>query len=284
MAQQCAIQPLYTKATMSEQHILLSRNKLNVFEACQRQFQLRYVNRLSWPTAPIPPKIEAAWQKGSIFHRLLEQHFLDMPTQLPPEADSDVAAWWSTFKQQPPNLPNGERFPEFSLTVPVGDHAIFGRFDLLITNPEQAHIFDWKTERKPRPTAELREDWQTRLYLAMLVEGGSALGHTYSPEQVAITYWFARDPKQSVTIKYDSAEHTKTMAELKAHITQLDRRLESPDGIWPLTENLTTCARCGYRSYCDRNEPAQPINEYEVEAEREEIPEFDTTFAGEPEP
>lgn len=269
---------------MSEHHILLSRNKLNVFAACQRQFQLRYVSRLAWPNAPIPANIETAWQKGAIFHRLLEHHFLGMPTHLPPDADSDVAAWWRTFQTQPPNLPHGKLFPEFSLTVPIGQHAIFGRFDLLITNPTEAHIFDWKTERTPRTATELREDWQTRLYLAMLIEGSEALGHAYAPEQVAITYWFARDPKQSVTIRYNSAEHTKTLAELTTTTTQLDRRLVAADAVWPLTENLTTCARCGFRSYCDRNEPPAPLNEYDLEPLREELPDFDHTFAAQPEP
>lgn len=144
---------------------------------------------------------------------------------------------------------------------------LYGRFDLLILGENEAQIIDWKTERQPRSAQTLQNDWQTRLYWAMVVEGSAALGHRYTPEQVSMTYWFARAPEKSVTLRYSAQQHAKTWAELQATVEQLDSRLESPLAIWPLTENWKTCENCGYRPLCNRTiansveEPMLPTEE-----------------------
>ena len=239
--------------------LLLSRNKLRSFLECQRRFQLRYVHKLAWPAQPAGAALSAALERGQQFHRLLEQHFLGFDVAVSAETDSNVIAWWQAFKRTPPHLPDGERFPEMALSVPIapidgdGGHYLFGRFDLLILSETGGHIFDWKTERNPRSAAQLRDDWQTRLYLTLLVEGAGGLGRQYKPEQMAITYWFAEAPEKSVTIRYDATQHTRNLAELKALVERVDRRMVAPNAIWPLTESLDTCRFCEFRSYCGRD-------------------------------
>ncbi len=237
----------------------LSRYKLTTFLTCQRRFQLRYVTELRWPLQPVAPARAVAFQRGEQFHALMERHFLGMPVALDEGADARLAQWWQTFQQNPPNLPAGRRFPEVSLSVPIGGidggggHFLFGRFDLLILNDQTAHIFDWKTERNPRTESQLRDEWQTKLYLALATEGSSALGFDYHPEQVAITYWFTQAPEKSVTLRYDGQQHARNWATIRATAERIDRRLVAPTAIWPLTDNWAHCKTCAYRNFCGRN-------------------------------
>jgi RecB family exonuclease len=151
-------------------------------------------------------------------------------------------------------LPAGETHPERSLTVPIGEHVLNGRFDLLILSPDTAHIFDWKTGR-PHSEAELRQDWQTRLYLAMLAEGGAALGHTLQPDQIAITYWYVNDPAEPRTIRYNLAWHKQNWADLQALVAQIDEALVQDT--WPLTDDWSHCRQCAYQAYCGRQEAGE---------------------------
>lgn len=253
--------------------LVLSRYKLTTFLTCQRRFQLRYVTRLPWPAPPNPASLTTAFERGEQFHRLLEQYFLGLPVSLPAEADDRFRQWWRAFQATPPAIPPGKRLPEMSLSVPLGGHLLFGRFDLLVVGETQAHIYDWKTEREPRSAETLAADWQTRLYLALVAEGSAALGRTISPEQVSITYWFANAPHQSVSLTYDAATHARVWAELTATVERIGRRLVAPSAVWPLTDDWAECARCGYRAFCGRHVP--PVRVEDEAALAEEAPEVD---------
>ncbi len=148
----------------------LGRDRIRSFLLCQRQFELRTIVRLPWPDLPLEAETEQAVAQGRAFHQLLERHFLGMDVSPTPGPET---SWWQAFQAHPPALPeSGRRLPEVRLTVPIGGHLLLARFDLLVvgTSAESTpfvHIFDWKTSRA-RSSAELRNDWQTRLYLAMV--------------------------------------------------------------------------------------------------------------------
>ncbi len=233
--------------------ILLSRYKLQNWRDCQRRFQLRYVTRKRWPLAPVPAGLSVAFEKGELFHRILEQHYMGLPVALPSDAAEDVKQWWGNFQAHPPLVPDGAKHPEMSLSVPIGRHFLFGRYDLLILGDDHAHILDWKTERNPRSAAKLQADWQTRLYLTMIAEGGNALGRSYTPDQIGITYWFARHPDQSVTLRYTQAEHDQNWATLNAEVARLEARLQLSDAEWNKTEDWGKCEHCHYQAYCGRH-------------------------------
>lgn len=234
--------------------LTLSRRQLTDFLACQRRFQLRYLNRLPWPAAPTDDHLQQSLLQGQLFHQLLQRYFLGFPPDDDALGDERLRGWWQAFQTNGPNLPSGRRLTELTLTVPIGRHLLTGRFDLLVLGQNQAHIFDWKTEARPRPETQLRADLQTRLYLALLAEGSKALvapAPPVSPEQIAMTYWYANDPTKSVTIPYSQAQHDQNWAELQAAVSTIEHRLQDPT-IWPLTDNLNECARCAYQVYCDR--------------------------------
>jgi len=247
----------------------LSRYRLQTFEVCRRQFQLRFVDPLRWPASPEPATASFAQQLGQQFHLLMERHFRNMPppTELDGEAAPErqaanerLAALWHQFQQQPPPLPSGRRFVEYSLTVPCGKHFLTGRFDLLIVNGEAAHIFDWKTEPHPRPPAELLQNLQTRLYLALVVAGAEAIqeeGAAISPDKVTITYFYVQQPAASVTLQYSSKMQAENWAALETISRELSAQLAENQLVWALTNELATCARCPYQILCGRQMAGQ---------------------------
>ena len=237
--------------------MVFSRYKLLTFLACRRRFQLRYLVQQPWPDAPQGDEWRLASERGLAFHKLLERHFLGLPP-LPAEMgageDRALRQWWQRFQEQGPVVPAGQRLPELTLMVPVGSHLLTGRFDLLVlTGDGAAHIFDWKTERRPRSLAELAGDWQTRLYLALLAEGGEALlpGRGLDPAQIRLTYWFVHDPAGGVTIGYNATEHAASWAGIRALVAQIDGQL-AETAAWPLTDDWGVCGRCAYQVLCGR--------------------------------
>jgi PD-(D/E)XK nuclease superfamily len=236
---------------------LLSRNKLTTFLACQRQFQLHYLERRAWPEAPLPEADEERLDRGQQFHQLVQRHFLGLSVEAAAIEDRTLRRWWLAFEQNKPELPGGRLLPELTLTIPIGSHLLHGRFDLLVIGEENglpfAHIFDWKTGKPPDETT-LRHDWQTRLYLAMLAEGGQALwanNPAIQPDHIAITYWYATAPDEPITIPYNHAWHERNWAELMALVAQIEAQL-AQDGVWPLTDDWSLCRVCAYQALCGR--------------------------------
>lgn len=260
---------------------MLSQYKLATFLACQRRFQLRYLRHLPWPNVPLSARTEANLHRGQEFHQLLERHFLGLPIASAAIVDAQIGQWWRQFEA---NWPFGNDFsanvrflPETGLTVPLGDHLLYGRFDLLVMGKDKenipfAHIFDWKTG-KPVDEAALNGRWQTRLYLALLAEGGSAFLPQNSqliPEKISLTYWYVQAADTPITIDYSTAKHKRSWAELRKHAAHLTEATAKDS--WPLTDDLAHCRECVYQSYCDRREAGmvhpERLNKIElVEAE-----------------
>ena len=210
-----------------DERLTFSRAKLAAFQACQRRFQLRYQEALAWPLAPLDDQGETARLRGERFHQLLHRHFLGLPITDDMIEGRMIGRWWQTFKGQGPKLPKGNAlsnkvFPELSLTVPIGRHLLTGRFDLLILGDEAAQIYDWKTDTRPRKTADLENDLQTRLYLALAVEGSPALEKSVDPDRLSLTYWYVNDPTAAVTIPYSQEVHQANWGQLQATVVRAD--------------------------------------------------------------
>ncbi len=235
--------------------LVLSRARIKSFLACPRQFQLRLLERRPWPRRPLSADQEARLAKGQAFHQIVQRYFARLDTAVPPH-DADVNRWWQAFQRCPPPIPAGDGvrlLPEMSLTILVpgfdGRILLTGRFDLLAVSDTAAHIFDWKTGR-PRPLSDLRHDWQTRLYLALLAEGGQAVRQVVPPKQITITYWYAAAPDAPRTIAYAAAEHSRTLADLQAIAAQIEALTGRAE--WPLTDDLTHCGSCPFQVICGR--------------------------------
>jgi hypothetical protein len=249
-----------------EETFTLSRKRLADFAACRRRFQLRYGQQLPWPAAPAEEKAEEAILLGQRFHQMAQRHYLGLPVENGEIADAELRRLWDRFVDHKPILPPGRRFPELSMTVPIGRHFLTGRFDMLVFGEGQAHIFDWKTDAKARPVSQLQEDLQTRLYLALAAEGSAALERPFAAEQIGLTYWYVNDPASSVTLQYSRAQHDGNWTYLQGLAGELDRQMTA-GGEWPLTGDLGHCARCAYQLYCDRQTDVLDLSEWEPNEE-----------------
>lgn len=231
--------------------LTLTQGSLADFAACRRRFELRYLSHLPWPAAVFDENHDEGRARGIAFHQMVHRHFLGLPAAAASGDAPAIDLWWDRFRQFEAGLPSGRRLPELTLTVPVGSRSVSGRFDLLILAPERAHIYDWKTETRPRTPEQLRQSGQTRLYLALAAAGLAALGAPRPPRAISLTYWYASDPEASATIGYDEAEHRRAWRELEAVVAELER-LAAGDGPWPLTDDQDACGRCAYQLFCRR--------------------------------
>lgn len=247
---------------MTRPSLTLSRSALTDFLACQRRFQLRYLQHLPWPQAPLTAETKSRLALGDRFHQLVERYYLELPitSDWLDTADEQLQNWWNAFLRHPPARRSDATrlLTEATVTVPLGQHDLIGRFDLLmLTTGGEVHIYDWKTGR-PRSVSALRQDWQTRLYLALATEGRAALGlPELTPEQVRLTYWYAQEPTAPRVLTYDTAVHETNWQELTQIVTAIDQQLDQPE--WPLTPNLETCTHCAYRAFCGRFETPQIV-------------------------
>jgi CRISPR/Cas system-associated exonuclease Cas4 (RecB family) len=245
-----------------EQTLTVSRAGLTTFQICQRRFQLRYLDRLSWPAVPEDARMEKARIEGERFHQLMHRHFLSLSVSKEAESYPELARWWKIFLSEGPQISDGQHLPELTLTVPMGRHLLSGRFDLLVLSREQVHLFDWKTEARARAEGELVTDLQTRLYLALAAEGAPALDRKFGPEHILMTYWYVNEPAASVTIHYDQAKHVENWKYIGQIVDGINRRL-AVEGKWPLTEDLSACEQCAFQVYCGRQTDSFRLNQWE---------------------
>jgi hypothetical protein len=238
-----------------------SRGKLADFLDCQRRYQLRYERRLAWPVGPLETRTAGALERGRRFHQLLQRHFLSLTPAEPAEDEPELSRWWRLFQSQGPRLPAGRRLPEFSLTVPIGRHFLTGRYDLLIIGEDDLFIYDWKTGTRPPAPDVLRDDLQTRVYLALAAEGAPALWRDLRPEAIRLTYWYTSDPPETRSLVYDAAWHEENWAGLLAVVEEIQGRLEA-GGDLPLTDDLAQCRRCAYQVYCGRQAGGMELAEW----------------------
>ena len=232
---------------------------------CRRRFQLRYLLELAWPAPVAEPadEHEAHIRSGEAFHRLIHQHQVGLPAErltaqaevkaeVEVEGVRNLASWWRNYLDQPPeNLPV-VRYPEVTLSVPVGNHRLLAKYDLVAIEPgRRAVIIDWKTSAR-RPTgAWLAARLQTRVYRYVLVRAGSQLnrGAALGPEQIEMIYWFAAFPDQPERLPYNRTQHEADARYLTSLIAGLD---QIGDDDFPLTDDATRCRFCPYRSLCGR--------------------------------
>jgi CRISPR/Cas system-associated exonuclease Cas4 (RecB family) len=240
---------------------------------CRRRFQLRYLLELAWPAPVAEPadEHEAHIRSGEAFHRLIHQHQVGLPAEpltaqaeaeaeIEAEGTGNLARWWHSYLSDPPEKLPPVRYPEVTLSAPVGSHRLLAKYDLVAIEPgRRAVIVDWKTSAR-RPTgAWLAARLQTRVYRYVLVRAGSQLnrGAALQPEQIEMIYWFAAFPGQPERLPYNRTQHEADGRYLTSLIADLAR---AGDDDFPMTEDAARCRFCPYRSLCGRGIEAGNIH------------------------
>ncbi len=258
----------------------LSQSSLQDYVDCARRFQLRYIDRLSYPAVESEPALENEkhLQEGEYFHRLAQQYLIGIPSeQVSKLANSaNLQRWWENFLtasdlrvlKELGGL-SGSLHPEATLSAPLGNFRLLAKYDLIAIANDKATIYDWKTYRK-RPRDEwLHARMQTRVYRALLVNAGAHLnqGKSFEPEQIEMIYWFADFPNDPARFVYTSAQYQRDWDLL----IKLAEEIKNASN-YPLTDDRTKCLYCPYRSYCERGVRAGDVDQAEAETSTELSP------------
>jgi CRISPR/Cas system-associated exonuclease Cas4 (RecB family) len=246
-----------------------SQSSLQDYFDCPRRFQLRYIERLTWPAIETEPVMEneRRQQEGQLFHRMVQQRLVGLPVEkLTRQATSpDLSRWWQNYLGYQFELDGFAKYTELALAAPIGTQHLLAKYDLVAILPGQkAIVFDWKTYHK-RP----KDEWmavrmQTRVYRALLVQAGTYLngGTPILPGQVEMVYWYADFPSEPTRFPYNVAQYKRDWDALTGIIKEI-----SALRTFPLTEDEKKCAYCPYRSYCNRGGKAGALEDAEAEME-----------------
>jgi hypothetical protein len=239
----------------------LSQGQLNLLTTCPRKFQHTYIEQLATPYSPEQQE-KLAW--GKKFHLLMQQKEIGLPIQSIAETDTEIQRSVTAFINATPELftPSENsnltfRQAENPRTLIFQDYLITVIYDLLIAEPTQAQILDWKTYPRPKDHQLLAQDWQTRLYLYVLVETSN-----YLPEQISMTYWFVQlkgeTTPQKSQFHYTEKKHEQTRQDLSEILIQLTAWLQNyhehnqPFPQVNITDN--ECESCQFNTHCDRHQ------------------------------
>lgn len=251
-----------------------SQGSLQALADCLRLFQLRYIQRVSWPAPLAEPvdEYEDLQIQGQTFHHLVHQSLIDIPVEYLTRsagANPRLAGWWHNFRENAPDLRAFTSYPEISISIPLGNYRLVAKFDLLAIDqapsesptPSQvrAVIFDWKTSHNRPKRAWQVEKLQSRVYPFILVEASEAiLGFPLQPEQVEMVYWFANFPTAPMNFPYDQEKfESDKRAILNLIATALE--LDSKEAL--KTDRIKRCRFCVYRSLCDRGTTAASLSD-----------------------
>ncbi len=265
---------------MSDQLNTLSQSSLQDYHDCHRRFELRYLQRLAYPAIETEPALENEkhQQEGEYFHRLLQQHLIGIPAeQIGKLANTDnLQRWWENYLNAKDltgfsNLSG--LYPEITLSAPLGKFRLVAKYDLIAVDNNKATIYDWKTYRKRPKNEWLSIRWQTRVYRALLVQAGAHLnnGMPFASEQIEMIYWFADFPIEPAHFIYKADQYQRDWDALLKIADEIKNASS-----FPLTDDVSKCNYCPYRSYCNRGVRAGDAADAELETEAEEL--FDINF------
>lgn len=253
---------------MLPEHFQFSQHTLQDYADCARRFQLRYVLNLAWPGVPVEPldEFERRQQAGEEFHRLIQRYLLGLPEDLLSATvlDEDLRRWWQAFLGAMP-VGAGTRYPEHTLSAPLGRHRLTATYDLILVHHGQAIIFDWKTSQHRPSRGVLAERLQTRVYRYLLVRAGATLndgGTPFPPDAVQMLYWFAEAPERPERFAYSAQAYAEDEAYLRRLI---EAAAAIGEELLPPADDARVCRFCAYRSYCDRGREAGHLEELEDE-------------------
>ncbi len=256
----------------SPAHLQFSQASLQDYTDCPRRFQLRYIERVVWPAPEAEPTLEneRRMQLGLEFHRLVHQHALGIPEERLSRSvnDADLRRWWHNYLTHGLTGLPSVRYPEITLSAPLGDCRLVAKYDLVAVEAGQrAVIVDWKTSHRRPRRSWLAGRMQTQVYLYLLVRAGAHLngGEQLDPAQVNMVYWFAEYPGEPVSFTYDAARYRAAEADLAA----LVERAANPP--YPRTSDERHCRYCRYRSLCQRGVEAGDMAEMEDELEKRDF-------------
>jgi hypothetical protein len=186
------------KSELSEDFVF-SQSALQDFLDCPRRFELRYVKDVRWPAIESEPPLEQekSMLQGQEFHRppssARRRHSLPKLSSAR-ITDSEIMSWWQSYLAWQAQLPK-QRFPEITLTAPVGETLVMAKYDLITRLEDSTFlIVDWKTGKKASPglTRASHADPRLPLRLRRVLATGSM---TINRSRPSVFGWSIGSPK-----------------------------------------------------------------------------------------
>lgn len=259
---------------------MFSQSSLQDFADCPRRFELKYLKRQRFPAQQVDDMLEfeRRMAQGQTFHQLIHQHQIGIPADVLNARiqDTEISEWFNTYlKNGLENIPE-KRYPEKTLTIPIGDYGLLAKIDLLAVG-DTVKIVDWKTSRYIPDPEKLETRLQTRVYRYVVAKGASYLteSKTISPEQIEMIYWYSAKDGERRSFVYSQSEFEAD----EAYLLQLIDDIDKTQG-FPLTAKVSHCKFCTYRSLCDRGREAGKLSDYDNIADYDEtdLDDFELDF------
>ncbi|MEO1290931.1 MAG: PD-(D/E)XK nuclease family protein, partial [Chloroflexota bacterium] len=240
---------------------MFSQSSLQDYVDCPRRFELKYLLKQRFPAPEVDDMLEfeRRMEQGERFHKLVHQHLLGIPTDLLKQRiqDNELAEWFNNYLETGLGDVPEQRYPEKTLTIPIGDYGLLAKVDLLAIDADTVKIIDWKTSRHiPKPD-KLQSRWQTRVYLYVVTKGANYLTNSeqIAPNTVEMIYWYANHDGTTRRFAYSQAQFEQAEQDLLQLINDIDNTT-----VFPLTSDERRCRFCTYRSLCDRGETAGALD------------------------
>lgn len=244
--------------------IRLSQQQLNLLTSCPKKFQNLYLDNLSSPTT-YEEQESLTW--GSRFHLLMQQRELGLPIQPLVEENWEMEQCLNSFIETAseifPNSKNDEVFrqAEHTRSLTFQGYMLTVIYDLLILDRYKAQILDWKTYSRRQKKSDLAKNWQTRLYLFLMVETSN-----YLPEEVSMTYWFVRplekELPENLKFSYNQHRHEQTRQDLSQILSLLtfwlQRYQEDGEPFPQIDASIGLCHSCQFATRCQRHQQNSP--------------------------
>ncbi len=268
--------------TLLNEDFQYSQSSLQDYQDCQRRFYLRHILHLRWPAVETEPlrAYEEHQLLGEQFHHVIHQSLVGVSDKEIEATldDEKLELWWTNYKHFPPPALPKNRYPEFTLTAPLGDRRIIAKYDLIAVDVGQkAVIIDWKTAYRRTQRERLASRLQSMIYPYLLVKAGAFLneGTPFEPEQIEMIYWFAEHPQDPEIFTYDTQKFEADERLLQQWVHEISSKTDETD--FPLTEDERRCAFCAYRTLNDRD---VEVGDFRDNPDEEgESVEFDGTFS-----
>lgn len=252
-------------AALLPEDFQFSQGSLQDFQDCPRRFLLSHIEGRPYPAPEAEPirVNELRKERGVRFHELLCQEHSGVPREAiarQAEGDEKLEVWWERFTYREPVGGAAETYAEQPLEGRVAGYPLIATYDLIAKWPDGTfEIFDWKTARHRPSRDRLASRLQTKVYPFLLVQAGRWMngGDPIDPEQVRMTYWFARHPDDPETFEYSDYQKEVDEEDLSDLVGKILARKERDD--FEKTENTDHCRFCTYRSYCGRGSEAGNI-------------------------
>jgi len=247
---------------------VFSQSSLQDFVDCPRRFELRYIDKVRYPSLEAEPPLafEEHMRQGARFHTMVQQHLAGVPAEALARSvadDETLSTWWATFTAHGLDGLPAQRHVETTLQTTVAGYRLIAKYDLIAVEPDgQVTIVDWKTSRNVTRKSILEQRLQTTVYRYVLAKAGAHLygGRLIPPEQIKMVYWFVANDGKTVEFDYS----TEQVQIDEQNLSELIRDIESAN-LFPLTSDTDKCRFCSYRSLCNRGDKAGDWQDFEVD-------------------